>query len=131
MATLRINLTEDVLKLVSCIRFKQLSHIEENDEREHIGYEIDMASIYGGDFIFEDISYILGIYDQHIEGTEGDALGPRFPEEVENKMLELHTFIIDNLDTIEEIVHQFIMKGGVTAGVYKCKDYQRIWSKED
>ena len=129
MAVIKLNLTEDVLKLVSCIRFRELPHFEENDEREHVGYEIDMQSIYGGDFLLEDMSFILGLYDQHIVDTEEDADGPKFPKEVEEKMINLHLFILDNLDSIEEIVHQHVLKGGVTPGVYKCKDYQRIWER--
>lgn len=129
MGVLKLNLTEDVLCLVSNIRFKQLPKLEENDSREHVGYEIDLASIYGGDFLFEDMALILGLMDKAIPDTLEDADGPKFDFETENKMLELHTFILDNLDNIEEIVHQFILKGGVTPGTYKCKDYQHIWEK--
>ena len=135
MATIKLTLTEDILKLVSNIRFKAYPSIatedqtdlKEEDQQSAIGYEIDMYSLYGGNFVLEDISYILGLYDQHLQDTEEDYDGPKFPKEVEDYMLGLHDFIVENLDKIEEILHQMILKGGIKPGTYKCKDWQRIW----
>jgi hypothetical protein len=42
-------------------------------------------------------------------------------------MYGMHSYIIDNLEYIEEIVHQFCARGGVREGTYKCKSNQRIW----
>ena len=127
MATLKLTLTKDILALVSNIRFKEYKKVQDDDQREHIGYEIDLNSLYGGDFVLEDISFILGLYDQHIPDTEEDADGPKFPEKLEEYMYGLHAFIVENLDNIEEIVHQMILKGGIKEGTYKCKDWQHIW----
>ena len=127
MATLKITLTEDVLKLVSNIRFKEYTKYEEDDQRDHIGYEIDLNSLYGGDFVLEDISFILGMYDRHIVDTEEDFDGPKFNEDDTKYMYELHDFVVDNLNNIEEILHQMIFKGGIKPGTYKCKDWQHIW----
>lgn len=127
MATIKLTLTEDILRLVSNIRFKDYQKLEDNDKREYPRYAIDMNSLYGGDFVLEDVAYILGKYDQVIPDTEEDAEGPRFPEELEKYMLDLHQFIVDNLDNIEEILHQMILQGGIKPGTYKCKDWQHIW----
>ena len=107
MATLKIKLTEDILKLISNIRFQDVPEPpEDGDTRERITYAIDYGSLYGGSYVFEDISYILGCYDKHIVGTEENPLGVQFPQEVEDYMWEIHTYIIDNIDGIEELVHQ-------------------------
>lgn len=135
MATIRLTLSEDVLKLVSNIRFREFPEIAKDDQTEfkpeeqqaHIGYEIDLYSLYGGNFLLEDIAYILGRYDEHLPDTEEDADGPKFPAETEEYMLGLHDFVVENLEYIEEILHQMIFKGGIKPGTYKCKDWQRIW----
>ena len=128
MAVLKVELTEDILKLVSNIRFQEVpTPPQEDDERERIDYAIDYNSLYGGTYVFEDIAYILGRYDEHIPGTEEDPLGVKFPLELEDYMWEIHTYIIDHIDAIEELVHQFCNKGGLKPGVYQCKSNFRMW----
>lgn len=130
MASLKVNLTEDLLKLISNIRFQNVPDpIQDDDDRQVINYAIDYNSLFGGNFLCEDVSMILGRYDEHIEGTEEDPLGVKFPVEVENYFWSLYTFIIDNIEYIEELVHQFTTKGGLTPGVYIAKDYSHIWKK--
>jgi len=128
MATLKIKLTDDILKLISNIRFQEVPEPpKDGDRRERIDYAIDFNSLYGGSYVFEDISYILGRYDEHIEGTEENPLGVQFPKEFEDYMWEIHTYIVDNIDAIEELVHQFTTKGGLKPGTYQCKSYFRVW----
>ena len=131
MGVIKIELTKDLCHLIANIRFNKEPFIETNDKREKINYYIDMNNIYGGNFVLEDISYLLGIYDKHIPGTEEDALGPSFPEELEKYMYDMHLYIINNLQNIEEIVHQFSIKGGIKPGIYTCKDYQHLWKRKD
>lgn len=129
MSVLRVTLTEDMLKLISCIRFEKLPD-DLDAEQEQMNWGLDFANLYGGDLTFENISYILGIYDKHIEGTEENPLGAVFPKDVENYMWETHGYIVEHIEDIEDIVHQFSIKGGVTPGTYKCQSYVRIWEKE-
>lgn len=130
MAKLKIELTDDLISLISNIKFKEVPEpLTDNDTREYIEYAIDYNSLYGGDFVFEDISYILGRYEEHVPGTEEDALGPRFPKELEDYMWDLHSYILENIDSIEEIVHQFCGKGGIKAGTYECNSYFRQWER--
>lgn len=129
---IKLTLTEDMLKLIANIQFKaEEAEVEENDHRKNINYYVDMNSLYGGNFVLEDISFILGIYDKHIEGTEEDALGPKFPKELEDYMFQLHSTIVENINNIEEILHQFVLKGAVTPGTYVCDQYVKVWSKEE
>jgi hypothetical protein len=127
MATVKLTLTKDMLALIANIRFTKLPNM--NSEKEYLNWGIDFNSIYGGSFLLEDIAYIIGRYDEHIEGTEYNAMGPEFPDELHNYMLDLHETILKNLPYIEDLVHQFSIKGGLTEGTYKCKDYARIWSR--
>ncbi|MBP5722890.1 MAG: hypothetical protein J6X18_04880 [Bacteroidales bacterium] len=127
MAFLNVTLTDDMLRLVSRINFEQFPPVESWEGSQKLTWGIDINSLYGGSFMFEDISYILGIYDRHIEGTEFDSMGPRFSKEDEDYMYGLHSYILEHLQDIEEIVHQFCNRGGVKPGTYKCKPNERIW----
>lgn len=120
MALVKLELTEDMLKLISNIRFK------EKDEEEGT-LEIDINNLYGGSFLYEDVSMILGRYDEHIEGTEDGYDGPRFPKEFEAYMDELHGKIVDNIEAIESIVHMYGCRGGVKPGLYVGHDYDCIF----
>ena len=129
MAILRVSLTDDTLKLVSRINFTKFPATEDWEAKQTLTWGIDINSLYGGSFVFEDISLILGIYDKHIEGTENDPMGVQFPKEIEDYMWGLHEYILEHLQDIEELVHQFCNRGGLTAGEYKCKSNERIWEK--
>lgn len=128
MATIKVTLTKDHLSLISNIRFTEKPEYKESVEKQEWG--IDFNSLYGGSFLLEDISYILGRYDEHISGTEDDFMGPRFDDETEGYMLSLHSYILDNIEYVEELVHQFCNKGGLKEGTYSCKSNQRIWRFE-
>jgi len=125
MAIIKINLTEDMLALVSNIHF---THVPDTrSERYPLTWGIDMFSLYGGSFALEDISHILGKYDQVIKGTEESANGPRFPKELEDYMWDIHTYIVDNIEYIEDLVHYYSNKGGLKPGTYKCKSNSKVW----
>lgn len=126
---IKITLTDEHIKLISNLRFTEFNDDINALEIEKIGF--DLNSLYGGSFLLEDISYILGCYDKHIEGTEDKATGPEFETELMDHMLELHEYIMNNINLIEEIVHQFIGKGGITPGTYSCDRFDHIWKRED
>lgn len=128
MAVLTVELTKDMLKLVSRFNFSQFPSKSEWEGKERVTWGLDLTSLYGGSFFLEDVSYILGVYDQHIEGTEEDPMGVRFPQEMEDYMWEIHGYILEHLQDIEEIVHQFVNLGGVKPGKYKAQSNERIWS---
>ena len=130
MAILKVTLTEDMLKLVSCIHFTEFPNENDFESKYKLNVGIDFASLYGGSFVFEDVSYILGIYDKHIEGTECNPMGPEFPKELEDYMWETHSYVVEHIRDIEDIVHQFVNKGGVVPGTYSCKSNERIWVLE-
>lgn len=119
----RLKLTEDHLKLISLIRF-------ETDDEKNIVF-VDLIDPYLLSGRLEDLAMVCGLSDKKIPGTEYDAEGAAFPDEVEEYLLGLHHYICDNLYDIEVLLHQFSLKGGVTPGVYKCVDNEEIWQKEE
>jgi len=128
MAILKVTLTEDMLKLISNIHFGTLPEpLEDNDTREVVTYGIDYSEFYGEGFLFERIALILGKYHEYIPGTEEDPDGAKYSKEFTDYMWEIHSYIQENIDCIEEIVHQFCAKGGLLPGTYSCKSNERIW----
>lgn len=132
MAVLKVELTEDMLKLISNIHFGTLPEpMEDEDTREYVTYGINYSEFYGPGFLFERIALILGKYFDYIPGTEEDPDGAKYSEEFTDYMWELHSYIQDNIDSIEELVHQFVNKGGLVPGTYTCKSYEHIWKLKE
>lgn len=130
----KIELTDDMLKLISCIHFQDVPSVpmtEEDITNQNspiiLTYGIDYASFYGGTFILEDIAYILGRYDEVIPGTEESYDGPHFPDDVEEYFINMHNYIIEHIEEIEELVHQFSIKGGLVPGTYVSKNNRHYW----
>lgn len=115
---LKLEINEDIIKLIKNFRFERI-----NDKH----YGIDSYGIWGGTYIYEDIAAILGWNDKIIPETLESPMGARYEEEYEKKMEEYDSFILDNMVFLEEILHQFIDKGGVKPGIYTAIDYNRIW----
>jgi len=128
MSVLKITLTEDMLKLISNIHYGEVPQLDSS--RHTVAYGIDFNSLYGGSTL-EDVAYIIGRYDEHIPGTEEDALGADFPKELKDYMFNMHVYIVDHIQDIEELVHWFSNKGGLKPGTYKCKNHERIWEREE
>ena len=131
-----LNITEDMIKLITCLRFQEFPRFDEEDARERtiyqdVRYGIDLNSLYGGNFVLEDTARILGEYDKVIPGTEESAGGPRFPKQVEEYLLRTHLDVYYNLEYIEQILHQFCNEGGITPGLYECRDFEFIWTKKE
>lgn len=120
MAKVTLELTDEHLKLISCLNYQRLGD-------DKVG--MDLNSLYGGNFVLEDVALCLGYMDQMIPNTNEDWDGPKFPKELTNKMMDLHEYIWDNIDWIESLVHQFVVEGGLTPGKYQCTDYQKVWTK--
>ena len=128
MAKITLEITEDMIKLISNFQFGDAPDFD-GTEQQNGDYSIDINNLYGGDITFESIAYVLGRYDEHIDGTEEDPLGAKFPKEFEDYMWQLHGTIVENIRNIEEIVHQFCGRGGVTPGTYVCQSNAHIWKK--
>jgi len=118
----RLTLNKDHLKLIALIKF------EEEEKKDWL--YIDKFDPYMLSGRLEDIAMALGLYDQKIDGTEFDAEGAAFPDDVEKYMLDVHHYVVDHLHDIETLVHQMAVKGGITEGTYKCIDNEMIWEKE-
>lgn len=118
-----INLTEEHLKLIPFF------FLQTEDENQIV---IDKRIMYNlGSHLLEDMANILGYKDAAIKGTETDPDGRAYPEDITEHMLEIHKYITSNLFEIETLIHQFAICGGITAGSYKCKDNELLWTKID
>ena len=132
MATIKFEITEDMIKLISNLTFQKVTTSQEMEDetKETVTWGLDFSNLYAGvGTTFENIAYIIGRYDEHIPDTEENALGAEFPKELEEYMRELHCNIVEHIGYIEEIVHQFCGRGGITPGTYKCKSNERIWER--
>lgn len=119
----RITLTQEHIRLISLIRFNE----DEEDDKLFIDKE-DPYELSGR---LQDLALALGYEHMAIPGTEEDPEGYAFPDDVEEHLLEVHHYVVDNLYYIETMVHQLAFNGGITPGTYKCIDTEGIWTKED
>lgn len=115
---LKLEINEDIIKLIKNFRFERISD-------KHYG--LDTYGLFGGTYLYEDMALILGYQDKAIPETIENPMGVRYEEEYERKMEEYDGFILENLVFLEEILHQFIDKGGIKPGIYTAIDYNRIW----
>lgn len=125
MAIKKITLTEDHLRLISNIKFEKFV-LNNSEWSERFAWGIDQWNMFGGTYVLEDVSIIIGKYDLAIE-VDG-ANGPRFSKEVEDYMWGLYEYIVDNMTFIMDLVLKFSSKGGLKVGTYKCIDYELDWT---
>jgi hypothetical protein len=117
MAKITINLTEEHIKLISQIRNERIDDI-------YIGY--DTINPYGGTYLMDDLAMILGYWDKAIPGTENQYDGRKFGLENEQKMIEVHSYLMENFQFILSIVIQFVTKG-IKPGKYTSIDTNLDW----
>jgi hypothetical protein len=125
MAIVKIKLTKDILTLITNIHYQEVPDLK--SDKYPLTWGINFFSLYGGSYVLEDIAYIIGRYDEHIPGTEEDPLGPRFPQELEDYMYDMHEYIVNNIEYIEDLVHYYSNKGGLKEGTYKCHSHAKDW----
>lgn len=118
----RLTLTKEHIQLISLIKF-------EDDFKGKFFIDKDDPYILPGRL--QDIALTLGYMDKAIPGTEEDPEGMAFPDDVEEHLLSVHHYVIDNLMLIESLIHQIVFNGGIEPGTYKCIDTELIWEKEE
>ena len=119
MAILHLNLTEDHLKLV---RFLNIE--DKDDDVLTINKKVMLTM---QTHILDDVAMILGLKDKAIKGTEEDADGSAYPDEVEKYMLDTYNYVSDNMFLIEMLLHQHVMDG-IKPGHYKAKDTDLVFT---
>lgn len=119
----KITLNEDHLKLIPFFFIQEFDDVNVGVTKEQL-FNI-------GSHLLEDIAFILNLTDKAIPLTENDSDGRAFDDATEKYMLDIYNYISDNLCSIEEIIHQFATKGGVSVGTYKTKTNELIWEKVD
>lgn len=119
----RIKLTEDMLKVISTIKIRETDF---NEGISHYVAGIDANSVYGGSDLLEDVSMAIGCYDKRVVGSEDESHGIIFEdEELENKMYDMHEYIMKNITDIENLLHYWSNKGGLTEGTYNTITLQK------
>lgn len=121
MAILRLNLTEDHLKLV---RFLNIEDMDDDVLTINKKVMLTMQT-----HILDDVAMILGLKDKAIEGTSEDPDGSAYPDDVEKYMLDTYRYVSDNMYLIEQLLHQSVMTG-IRPGRYKCRDNDMVWEYE-
>ena len=121
----RITLTDEMLKLVSTIKIYD-TDLPSGTPGGRIIAGIESNSVYGGSDLLEDVSMAIGLYDEHINGTEEDPEGISFNKDIADKMYDMHDFVIKNLIVIEHLIHYWSNKGGLTEGTYDTITMQKI-----
>lgn len=121
MARLKLTFNDEHIQLIKNFRTRQLG-----DEY----FTIDTYDLFGGTYLYEDMALILGYMDKVIPGTMEDADGPKFDDETLEHLNELDSFIVENLQNIEDILHQFCTEGIQPGVTYWCNPSEHIWHKE-
>lgn len=120
---IRLKLNEDHLKLIPFFYINEVSDEE---------IEISRNNLFNlNNRLLEDISMMLGLYDKAIENTKDDADGRAFDDETTQYMVDIYKYVNDNLYYIETLIHQYVVKGGISVGTYKALDNELIWEKEE
>lgn len=122
MAKRTLTLTKDHLKLATCF------FIEENSDTLVINKKIMLSE---QSHLLDDVSLILGLRGKAIPNTECDAEGMAFPDDLEQYMVDTYRYVSENLYWIELLIHQQILKGGVTEGTYEFEPTVKIFTKID
>ena len=116
-----LNITKDHLKL--------LSMLDINDEDDNVLTINRKVLMTQQSHLLDDVATVLGLRDKVIEGTQEDADGGAYEDDVEKYMLDTYNYVSDNLYYIETLIHQMLLQGGVTEGAYKANDTDLIWRK--
>lgn len=124
---IKIDVTEDLLKVIPIIYLQK----EVDWDYSTVFIRTDHVFCGAGFHLMEDMAMALGIYDRKIKGTEDDPEGCAFSEEDTEYMLKLHKYVVDNLQYIEMLIHQYVTKGGLQVGTYKAKDNMLIFEKSE
>lgn len=118
---IRLKLNEDHLKLIPFFYINEVSDEE---------IEISRNNLFNlNNRLLEDISMMLGLYDKAIENTKDDADGRAFDDETTQYMIDIYKYVNENLYYIETLIHQYVVKGGISVGTYKALDNELIWEK--
>ena len=112
--------TEDIITFVKLLKVQRF-----NDNQ--IGY--DNYGLYPESHLFDFMAMVLGLQDHRIPGTEDNPLGAEYDEETTERLHNIDAYIVENLEYIEEIIHQFC-DVVIKVVKYSCLAYQRIWKYE-
>lgn len=114
----KLVLTEDHLKLV---RFLNVEDVEDDVLTINKKVMLKLQS-----HVLDDVATILGMRDKVIHGTEEDAEGGAYPDDVEKYLLSVYNYVSENMYLIETLLHQRVMEG-IQPGIYTARDTDLFW----
>lgn len=115
----KLELSKDIITLVRNITF--------NFSLETGSFTYNKTNPYGFGHLKDDMALILGFHKDFIPGTEFEPDGKQYPKEIEDKMNELHQYIMDNFDNI---IDYMFFSFNPSPGNYSKNSYDRTsWKK--
>lgn len=115
---IRIELTEDILKVIQCIEPKLF-------DDNKVG--VNTKDLFSGGYVIEHIARIIGRFDEKIDKTIYDSSGYLFPKETEDYLWDIYNYISQNIYWIELLIHSHITEG-LKPGLYTCIDREKVWT---
>ena len=93
-------------------------------ERRYCG--LDRENLFGGVDFYDGMMYATGDAFKYNTTTSDDL-----PDDVIERYSEMFSFISENIQDIEELIHQFSTKGGIKPNTtYSCVDNEGLWKIE-
>lgn len=128
MAFKKITVTDEHIKLLENIKFEEFV-FDGDTINGRIGWGIDQYAPWGGNFPIEDIALILGYWDQALPESLDSYTGRRFPDELQNHLIDLYEDITENMEYYFSLLIKYGCNGGLKPGTYKCNPRLKEWTK--
>lgn len=118
----KLALGDDHLKLI------REFNISSFDGGVGIPYTLN-GGLLGGGKCVEDAALILGKSDMAIKNTADSADGRAFDDETERYLHTRCSYVMDNLEDIEKMLHHSVGRFNVTSGLYGYNNETALWEK--
>lgn len=93
------------------------------------GIVVPYNGIFGGGHVLDDIATILGWLGKAVPNSEKSPDGRAFDDETEKKMLGYYNYVKNNIEDIEELIHQSVGRFKVVNGIYSKDLNDGVWRK--
>ena len=128
---IKVTIDEDTLNMIGSIRIdKNIESFKDIYDEIDPKVIINVNELFGAGFTVDNIAFTLGIKPINATSDSKDwTMGFSYTETDQERISKVFSNVAENLDCIEEIIHQFAAKGGVTLGTYEADPTIRLWEK--